>query len=87
MSSLRAIEHYFRIVSGRSNPAKGGAINVFVMGGSTVLLQELQPLRLSIPDVKVVGHAVDESVAIEHVNALRPDVVPPMLLMLSKLVA
>lgn len=45
------------------------------MEDSPIMLKNLQSMLSGIPDITIVGHAVDESGAIERINALRPDVV------------
>lgn len=50
-------------------------MNVFIVEDSAVMLKDLQPMMSDIPGVKVVGHAADESGAIERIDALCPDVV------------
>ena len=50
-------------------------MKVFVVEDSAIVLNDLQSMLSDIPGVTVIGMAVDESHAIERINALRPDVV------------
>lgn len=50
-------------------------MNVFIVEDSAAMLKGLQSMLSDIPGVKVIGHAADESGAIERIAALRPDVV------------
>lgn len=50
-------------------------MNIFIVEDSAIVLKNLQSTLSDIPGVVVIGHAVDESDAIERINALRPDVV------------
>lgn len=50
-------------------------MNVFIVEDSASMLKNMQSILSDIPGITVVGHAVDESGAIERINALRPDVV------------
>lgn len=58
-------------------------MNVFIVEDSALLFEKLQSTLSDIPGVAVIGHAVDESGAIERINALRPDVVTLDLRLLS----
>lgn len=50
-------------------------MNVFVVENSTAMDTGLQTVLSDISDVTVVGHSMDEQDAIEHIDALLPDVV------------
>lgn len=50
-------------------------MNVFVVEDSAILLEKLQSTLSGISGVVLIGHAADETGAIESINALRPDVV------------
>lgn len=50
-------------------------MNVFIVENSTAMNKDLQSMLSDIPDIAVVGHSVDEQDAIEHIDALLPDVV------------
>lgn len=50
-------------------------MNVFIAEYSGVLCNRLQGALSGIPGIKVVGHAVTESAAIERIDALLPDAV------------
>jgi len=50
-------------------------MKVFVVENSAAMDKGLQSVLSDIPDVTVVGHSVDELDAIEHIDALLPDVV------------
>lgn len=50
-------------------------MNVFIVEDSAIMLKNLQSMLSDIPGVAIIGHAVDESGAIERIKALRPDVV------------
>lgn len=50
-------------------------MNIFIVEDSAIMLKNLQSILPDIPGVAVIGHAVDESSAIEHINALYPDIV------------
>lgn len=50
-------------------------MNVFVVENSLNMHGSLQSALSDIPEVKVVGHAVSESGAIERIDALLPDAV------------
>ena len=50
-------------------------MNVFIVEDSAAMLKNLQSTLSSIPGVTVIGHAADESCAIERIDALYPDVV------------
>ena len=50
-------------------------MKVFIVEDSAIMLNDLRFMLSDIPGVTVIGMAVDESSAIERINALRPDVV------------
>lgn len=50
-------------------------MNVFVVENSLNMFDSLHSALTDIPNVKVVGHAVNESGAIERIDALLPDAV------------
>jgi len=50
-------------------------MDVFVVENSAVMDKGLQSVLSDISGVTLVGHAVDEQDAIEHIDALLPDVV------------
>lgn len=50
-------------------------MNILIVEDSAIMLKNLQSMLSDIPGVAVIGHAVDESGAIECINALRPDAV------------
>ena len=50
-------------------------MNIFIVEDSAIILKHLRSTLSDIPGVAIIGHAVDESGAIECINALRPDVV------------
>ena len=50
-------------------------MNVFIVEDSAVMRENLQTMLSDFGDVKIVGHAADESGAIEQINAALPDVV------------
>jgi DNA-binding NarL/FixJ family response regulator len=50
-------------------------MNVFIVEDSAVMRENLQAMLSDFSDVKIAGHAADESGAIEQINALLPDVV------------
>ena len=50
-------------------------MDVFIVEDSAIMLENLLATLPGIPGVAVIGHAVDESGAIERIDALRPDVV------------
>lgn len=59
----------------RSNARQGESVNVFVVENSPAMRDSLQSVLSDMSDVKVVGHSVDEQDAIEHIDALLPEVV------------
>ena len=50
-------------------------MNVFIVEDSAVMRENLQAMLSDFSDVKIVGHAVDESGAITQIDATLPDVV------------
>lgn len=50
-------------------------MNVFVVENSAAMDKGLQSVLSDISDVTIVGHSADEQDAIEHIDALLPDVV------------
>ena len=50
-------------------------MNVFIAESSAILCNSLQGALSGISGIKVVGHAVNESAAIERIDALLPDAV------------
>ncbi|MDD5240689.1 MAG: response regulator transcription factor [Sulfuricella sp.] len=50
-------------------------MDVFIAEDSALMRERLESLLAEVPDVAVIGHAVDESGAIERIDALLPDVV------------
>ncbi len=50
-------------------------MNVFIVEDSAAMRASLQSMLSDLRDVRVVGYAADELGAIEHINALLPDVV------------
>ncbi|MDD5323530.1 MAG: response regulator transcription factor [Methylococcales bacterium] len=50
-------------------------MNVFVVEDSEIVRERIQSMLSVIPGVEVIGYAEDELGAIEHINALLPDVV------------
>ena len=55
--------------------AKDGIMNLFIVEDSEIVREHMQSMLSEIPGIKVIGYAVDELGAIEHINALLPDVV------------
>jgi DNA-binding NarL/FixJ family response regulator len=54
---------------------EGEMMNVFIVEDSEAMRESLRTMLSDFHDVKIVGYAVDENGAIEHINALLPDVV------------
>jgi len=50
-------------------------MNVFIVEDSEAMRESLRSMLSEFHDVKIVGYAADEPGAIEHINALLPDVV------------
>ena len=50
-------------------------MNVFIVEDSEAMRESLRSMLSEFHDVKIVGYAADETGAIEHINALLPDVV------------
>ena len=50
-------------------------MNVFIVEDSAVMRENLQAMLSDFSDVKIVGHAADESGAITQIDATLPDVV------------
>lgn len=50
-------------------------MNVFMVEDSETVRERMRSMLSEIPGVEVVGYAEDEVGAIEHINALLPDVV------------
>ena len=50
-------------------------MNVFIVENSLTLRVGLQSVLSDMPDIKVVGHALNEKGAIERIGMLQPDVV------------
>ncbi len=50
-------------------------MNVFIVENSEAVGECLQSILSDIPGITVIGHAADEADAIEHIDALLPDVV------------
>jgi DNA-binding NarL/FixJ family response regulator len=50
-------------------------MNVFIVEDSEAMRGSLRSMLSEFHDVKIVGYAADEANAIEHINALLPDVV------------
>ena len=50
-------------------------MNVFIVEDSEAMRESLRSMLSEFHDVRIVGYAADEAGAIEHVNALLPDVV------------
>ena len=58
-----------------NEPAKGGAMNIIIVENSLNMHDSLQSVLSDMSEVKVVGHAVNESGAIKRIEALLPDAV------------
>jgi DNA-binding NarL/FixJ family response regulator len=54
---------------------KGEMMNVFIVEDSEAMRESLRCMLSEFHDVRIAGYAADESGAIEHINALLPDVV------------
>lgn len=50
-------------------------MNVFIVEDSEAMRESLRSMLSEFHDVRIAGYAADETGAIEHVNALLPDVV------------
>lgn len=50
-------------------------MNVFIVEDSEAMRESLRSMLTEFHDIKIVGYAADETGAIEHINALLPDVV------------
>jgi DNA-binding NarL/FixJ family response regulator len=50
-------------------------MNVFIVEDSEAMRESLRNMLSEFHDVKIAGYAADETGAIEHINALLPDVV------------
>ena len=50
-------------------------MNVFIVEDSEAMRESLRSMLSEFHDVRIVGYAADETGAIEHINALLPDVV------------
>ena len=50
-------------------------MNVFIVEDSEAMRESLRSMLSEFHDVKIAGYAADETGAIEHINALLPDVV------------
>lgn len=50
-------------------------MNVFIVEDSETMRESLRSMLSEFHDVRIVGYAADELGAIEHINALLPDVV------------
>jgi DNA-binding NarL/FixJ family response regulator len=50
-------------------------MKVFIVEDSELMREHLEFMLSEIPGIEMVGHAVDELGAIEHIDALLPDVV------------
>lgn len=50
-------------------------MNVFIVEDSEAMRESLRTMLSEFHDVKITGYAADEAGAIEHINALLPDVV------------
>lgn len=50
-------------------------MNVFIVEDSETMRESLQSMLSDLHDVRIIGYAADEVGAIEHINALIPDVV------------
>lgn len=50
-------------------------MNVFIVEDSGAMRENLRSMLSDFHDVRIVGYAADEMGAIEHINALLPDVV------------
>ncbi len=50
-------------------------MNVFIVEDSEAMRESLRSMLSEFHDARIVGYAADEAGAIEHINALLPDVV------------
>lgn len=50
-------------------------MNVFIVEDSGAMRENLRAMLSDFHDVRIVGYAADEADAIEHINALLPDIV------------
>jgi DNA-binding NarL/FixJ family response regulator len=50
-------------------------MNVFIVEDSEAMRESLRLMLSEFHDVRIAGYAADEAGAIEHINALLPDVV------------
>lgn len=50
-------------------------MNVFIVEDSEAMRESLRSMLSDLHDVRIIGYAADEAGAIEHINALLPDVV------------
>ena len=50
-------------------------MNVFIVEDSEAMRESLRAMLSEFHDVRIAGYAADETGAIEHINALLPDVV------------
>lgn len=50
-------------------------MNVFIVENSSAMRDSLQSALSDLPEIRVVGHAADESGAVERIGALLPDIV------------
>lgn len=50
-------------------------MNVFIVEDSEAMRESLRSMLADLHDVRIIGYAADEAGAIEHINALLPDVV------------
>jgi CheY-like chemotaxis protein len=63
------------ILQAETTQGEAGLMKVFIVEDSVAMLNNLQSMLSDVPGIAVIGMAVDESHAIERINALRPDVV------------
>jgi DNA-binding NarL/FixJ family response regulator len=54
---------------------KGVVMNVFIVENTLAIRDSLQSVLSDMPEVKVVGQAMNQTGAIERIGALQPDVV------------
>jgi DNA-binding NarL/FixJ family response regulator len=63
------------IVRPEAAQRKADLMEVFIAEDFALMRERLESMLAEIPDVAVIGHAVDETGAIERIDALLPDVV------------
>jgi DNA-binding NarL/FixJ family response regulator len=59
----------------QTDKREGEMMNVFIVEDSETMRESLRAMLSDFHEVRIVGYAADETGAVDHINALLPDVV------------